>query len=665
MPQKIAKPNSANTAREGILHESKDKLKPSGPHDPILPIDRWKEFRRKLPYGIIKTGFIVSPDDDLLIIPDPEQIFFLEQAFDYLAAGNSLREVSEWVTQKLHKTVSHQTLSNLYKSYRQPFTPFKTKKKAAPKISKEGKRLIAEKNRARAAIKKAEKLEKEIQAKRNQLKPEDWDKPREVKEHQPPVFTESEKKSTINILFKPNPGPQTEFLRATELEVLYGGAAGGGKSYAMIADPMRYFHNGNFVGLLLRRTNDELRELVRETQKLYPKVFQGAKWNQQKSSWTFPSGAEFWMSYLDRDDDVMRYVGQAFCWIGMDELTQYPTSYAYEFLKSRLRSSDPQLQKSLSMRATTNPGGPGHAWVKKMFVDPAVPGTPFWARDMETGEVIVYPDNYRNEELRGKPISKRLFIPARLSDNPYLYDDGTYEKNLLTLPEAQRRKLLDGDWSVMEGAAFPEFNPKIHVCEPFDVPDNWRKFRAGDFGYSSYSAVLWFAIDPNGTLYVYRELYVSKKTGQELARLVRQAEQTDMNMSYGVLDSSVWAQRGHYGPSIAEEMIQAGCRWRPSDRTAGSRVAGKNRLHELLKVNPFTEKPGIVFFNTCRQIIADLPMLPCDPDGGDDIDDRYTSDHTYDALRYGIMSRPRPGMNLNFANKPVDRYRPFDPQFGY
>ena len=235
-----------------------------------------------------------------------------------------------------------------------------------------------------------------------------------------------------------------------------------GKSFAMIADPVRYFNNPNFVGLLLRRTNDELRELVRETQKMYPQAIPGAKWKEQASKWVFPSGAEFWITYLDRDDDVLRYQGQSFCWIGVDELTQYATPYAWQYLKSRLRSTDPELQKHLSMRATTNPGGPGHSWVKKMFVDPAIPGEAFWARD-EDGDILRFPDHFPDISKAGKPLFKRRFIPAKLKDNPYLYEDGTYERSLLGLPEDQRRKLLDGDWSVTEGAAFPEFSPRIHV----------------------------------------------------------------------------------------------------------------------------------------------------------------------------------------------------------
>ena len=430
----------------------------------------------------------------------------------------------------------------------------------------------------------------------------------------------------------------------------------------MLADPMRYFHNPNFVGLLLRRTNDELRELKWESMKIYQKLWPKAQWKEKESMWVMPSGAKLWLSYLDRDEDVMRYQGQAFSWIGVDELTQYATPFAWNYLRSRLRSADPELSKSLSMRASTNPGGPGHHWVKKMFVDPETPGKAFWARDLETNEVMVYPKGHEKE---GQPLFKRRFIPAKLSDNPYLFNNGVYEASLLGLPEDQRRKLLDGDWSVTEGAAFAEFNPKVHVVEPFDIPHSWRRFRSADFGYSSFSAVLWFAIDPEfDTLYVYRELYVPKKTGVELAHLVLQAEAGE-SISYGILDSSVWHQRGHYGPSIAEEMIQEGCRWRPSDRGPGSRIAGKNRLHELLKVNPETERPGIIFFNNCRQTIADIPSIPGDPKGGEDIDDRFTSDHTYDALRYGIMSRPRASSPLDWGNKPQNKYTPFDQTFGY
>ena len=275
---------------------------------------------------------------------------------------------------------------------------------------------------------------------------------------------------------------------------------------------------------------------------------------------------------------------------------------------------------------------------------------------------MVYPDT---SPKSGQALFYRRFIPASLYDNPHLSKDGQYEANLLSLPEMQRRQLLEGDWSIAEGAAFSEFRLKDHVVEPFDIPHDWRRFRSCDYGYSSYSAVHWFAIDPSyETLICYRELYLTKHTGRDLAKAVLEAEDGD-RIHYGMLDSSCWHQRGQNGPSIAEEMITMGCRWRPSDRRAGSRVAGKNRLHELLKVDPDTEMSGIVFFDTCRQIISDLPVIPSCPKGTDDIDVRYKSDHTYDSVRYAIMSRPRSGSLFDSMPNQPTRYVPSDTTFGY
>ena len=472
----------------------------------------------------------------------------------------------------------------------------KTKATSAPKTKeeKEKAKLARQKRSARVqmnmAQKKLQKLEQQQQEPEMQF----------VGSSYSPQEEEPDK-----ILFEPNPGPQTEFLAASEREVLYGGAAGGGKSYALIIDPLRYCNNKNFNALILRRTNDELRELIHKSQEMYPNAYPGAKWMEKKSQWTFPSGARIWMTYLEQDKDVLRYQGQAFTYIGIDELTQYATPYAWDYLRSRLRTADPSLP--VFMRATTNPGGPGHAWVKKMFIDPSTPGKSFWATDITTGETLVYPSRHSKA---GEPLFNRRFVPAKLLDNPYLYDAGDYEAMLLSLPEVQRRQLLEGSWDIAEGAAFSEFDRRYHVIESYEIPNSWRKFRACDYGYSSASGVLWFAVDPaDETLILYRELYVSKVPAKELARMVLAAEEGEA-IHYGVLDSSLWHKRGDTGPSLAEQMIVEGCRWRPSDRSRGSRVAGKNELHRRLQIDEDTGRAGIEIMNNCTNLIAQLPTLP-------------------------------------------------------
>jgi len=314
------------------------------------------------------------------------------------------------------------------------------------------------------------------------------------------------------------------------------------------------------------------------------------------------------------------------------------------------------------MRATTNPGGRGHHWVKKMFIDPAPYNRAFDATDSETGEVLRYPAGHSKA---GKALFKRRFIPARLSDNPYLAESGDYEAMLLSMPEQQRRQLLEGDWDIKEGAAFTEFDRNVHVIEPFDIPHNWVKFRACDYGYGSYSGVIWFAVAPNEQLVVYRELYVSKVLASDLADMILEAEAGDGTIKYGVLDSSLWHKRGDTGPSLAEQMISKGCRWRPSDRSRGSRVAGKNEIHRRLQIDEFTEEPRLVFFNTCTNLTAQLPAIPLDKKNSEDIDTN-SEDHLYDALRYGIMSRPRFSIwDYDPAGRPASGMRIADSTFGY
>jgi hypothetical protein len=523
----------------------------------------------------------------------------------------------------------------------------------APLTVKEKKARKSAQDMLREKKKELEKAQKNFWATKNRLKELDevFDGKKQLIEEDKIDEASPNIKAALKdkeVIFEPNDGPQTEFLASSEREVFYGGARGGGKSYAMLVDPLRYCHKQKHRALLIRRTMPELRDLINHSQQLYPKAYPGAKWREQEKEWKFPSGARIEFGYAENLTDVLRYQGQSYTWIGIDELPQYPNEDIYNFLRSSLRSVDPEIP--VYMRATGNPGNVGSMWVKEMFVDPAPANTKF--------EIEI------KTPVGVKKITRR-YIPAKLQDNPYLMQTDDYYAMLASLPEVQRKQFLEGNWEAFEDSSFPEFNKEIHVVKPFDIPRNWMRFRAADWGYSSPACCLWFAIDFDNNIFVYRELYTQKITADIFARKVLEAEQGEY-IRYGVLDSSTWARRGDIGPSIAETMIQEGCRWRPSDRSPKSRVAGKLELHKRLRPNETTGYPTMFFFENCTNLLEHLPMLPVDKNNPEDVD-THAEDHAYDALRYGCMSRPmHPATRTNTyrVGQTVD-FKPADKVFGY
>ena len=442
-----------------------------------------------------------------------------------------------------------------------------------------------------------------------------------------------------DVIFKANEGPQEDFLAAGETDVLYGGAAGGGKSYAMLVDPLRYAHRPAHRGLIIRRSMPELRELIDKSRELYPKAFPGCKYKEVEKLWNFPSGAKIEFGFLERDADVYRYQGQAYSWIGFDEITHLPTEFAWNYLASRLRTTDSEI--TCYMRCTANPGGAGATWVKKRYIDPSPP----------------------HESFEGADGLSRKFIPARLQDNPFLATDGRYEKMLKALPPTQRQQLLEGNWDVAEGAAFTEFVPQLHVITPFEIPVHWERVKGIDYGYASESACIWGAVDPSdGTLIIYRELYRKGLLGTELAEMITDMEMQDPFSVQGVLDTACWSRTGTTGPTIGETLQRAGHKLRRADK---NRIQGKIQIHEYLKVMQ-SGRPRIQILNTCPNLIRELQSIPLDKRNPEDVD-THAPDHAYDALRYLIMSRPRINDTLNqmrqFHRERV--YAPVDSTFGY
>ena len=572
---------------------------------------------KKIRGTLIPFGYKKSEDDPKIVLPIPEELDVLQEAIKLHKKGQSLQKCVDYIYSKTKRKITRQGFYKIVNKNN-------IKKKARESAREQ---LDYQRDRVLKAKRELDKERSKLQTKNKKIK--DLDivlegkvktviDTKDIEEASPTIKKAFEEK---DVIFQPNEGPQSDFLASSEREVFYGGARGGGKSYAMLVDPLRYCDKQHHRALLIRRTMPELRDLINHSQQLYSKAYPGAKWREQEKEWRFPSGARIEFGYAENLTDALRYQGQSYTWIGIDELPQYPTPDIYNFLRSSLRSVDPEIP--VYMRATGNPGNVGSLWVKEMFVDPCESNKRF---DVEIPTPM------------GVKTISRKFIPAKLQDNPYLMQTDDYYAMLASLPEVQKKQFLEGDWDAYESSSFPEFNRQIHVIEPFDIPRNWMRFRAADWGYSSPACCLWFAVDYDNNLFVYRELYTKRNTADIFARKVLEMEDGEY-IRYGILDSSTWARRGDIGPSIAETMIQEGCRWRQSDRSPRSRISGKVEVHKRLRVDEDTGYPSMFIFSNCLNLIRTLPMLPVDKNNPEDVD-TTADDHAYDALRYGCMSRP-------------------------
>jgi len=465
-----------------------------------------------------------------------------------------------------------------------------------------------------------------------------------------------------NVIWTPQE-KQMEFMETTEDEALYGGAAGGGKSDALLVEALRQVHIRNYRGLVLRRTFPQLEALIARSVELYKAAFPGAKYIENKKMWRFPSGGKIFFGHVQYEKDKYNYQGKPYDFIAFDELTQF-TYTQYDYIKSRNRPTGPGTE--VYVRATANPGGVGHGWVKERFISPAPPGTRINQRVK-----VKSPDGKMKEMVQS-----RIFIPSTVFDNQRLLEnDPGYLATLASLPEKERKALLYGDWDSFSGQVFTEWknDPKhyddqrfTHVIKPFRIPKWWKIYRGFDFGYAKPFSVGWYAIDEKGKVYRIRELYGCTGTPNEgvmwnpvrIAKKITEIENEDMNLKgrkiHGIADPSIFDESR--GESVARMMAKPPnfVYWTGGDN---NRIPGKMQFHYRLA---FDEEGDTMFqvFDSCKHFIRTIPALVYDETNVEDID-TDTEDHIYDECRYVLMEhlispRKNEQQDREFADDPLD-----------
>ena len=445
----------------------------------------------------------------------------------------------------------------------------------------------------------------------------------------------------MNIVWQPQPR-QAAFMARSEYEALYGGAAGGGKSDALVMEALRQVHIPHYKALILRKTFPQLQELIDKTLHYYPRAFPKARYNATAHTWRFPGGARIIFGAMQYAKDRTKYQGQAYDFIAFDELTHF-TFEEYSYLFSRNRPNGPGTR--VYLRSTANPGGIGHGWVKERFITAGAAMRPIL-------EEVSWREPGGREVRRQQ---SRIFVPSSVFDNPALLrNDPQYVQRLAAMPEAERRALLYGDWDSFTGQVFTEWrnDPErysdrmgTHVIDPFRIPEDWGIWCSMDWGYSRPFSVGWYAVDRDRRLYRIRELYGCTGTPNvgvkwepgEVARRIRQIEAEDPNLKgrriSRVGDPAIWGSDGteSIGALMERERIYF-------ERGDNARIDGKMQIHHRLR---FDEGgvPMLYVFSTCRHFIRTVPSLCYDQADVEDVDTR-SEDHIYDELRYVCMKNP-------------------------
>lgn len=412
------------------------------------------------------------------------------------------------------------------------------------------------------------------------------------------------------IVLSPNK-KQTEFFESQAKYTAYGGARGGGKSWAMRTKLVLLALNYDGIQmLLLRRTLGELRE-----NHLMPllKMLDGtAKYIASEREFRFRNGSRLKLGYCDAENDVLQFQGQAYEVIGLEEATHF-TEKQFMCLTESNRISGEMKNTGFKPRMyfTCNPGGVGHDWVKRLFID-------------KIYRVNEQPNDYK-------------FIKSLVFDNDFLMqNDPGYVRSLMALPEARRRAMLYGDWNAFEGAFFPEFDTELHTCSEPVITREMTKFRALDYGLDM-TCCLWLAVTDDGRILVYRELYEPGLILSEAASRIKEMTPGDEAIRYTVASPDLWNRRQDSGKSGFELMSAAGLKG--LIKANNGRITGWRVMREYLRV-PDGGVPRLCISRRCKNLIRTLPLLRFDEyEHEDAADTPHELTHAPEALRYALMSR--------------------------
>ena len=445
------------------------------------------------------------------------------------------------------------------------------------------------------------------------------------------------------VIWQPHAGSQELFLSCPIYETLYEGTRGPGKTDALLMDFAQFVGRGyqtEWKGILFRREYKEFDDIVEKSRKWFPRIFPGAKFIASKGDykWIFPDGEKLFFRTAKKVSDYDSYHGHGYPWIGWEELTSWPSDDLYIAMLSICRSAHPGMPRHY--RATCNPWGVGHHWVKARFISP-----------MPRGVVI--------EDEQGR---ERVAIHGEIWENSHLLEnDPEYLKNLKAQTGAKRQAWLLGDWDIVAGGMFGDvWDPKKHIVQPFEVPRTWRIDRSFDWGSSRPHSVGWWAESDGcdielpddstrstqrGDLYRIAELYGwtgkpnegTRELAVEVARKIKAYEANIGRRVWpGPADSMIFDTDN--GKCIADDMANVGIGWKRADKRPGSRINGWEILRERMKNTLSRDGPGLYVFDTCRQFIRTVPVLPRDENKPDDVDTE-AEEHVADETRYRVLAK--------------------------